>query len=58
MKRVRRTKAELEDERRAIEWKAALYGIADDLLREAKSGDPIAKMIVAKTAFAPLLSNF
>jgi hypothetical protein len=55
--RNRRTKAELEEMRRAIEWKAALHSIADDVIRDAMAGDPFCRSIVAKTVLGPLLQT-
>ncbi len=53
--RHRRTKAELEEMRRAIEWKAALHSIADEVIRDAMAGDPLCRSIVARTVLGPLL---
>ncbi len=42
------TKDDIAEIRRGIEWKSNLYALADELLREAEAGDPLALRIVAR----------
>jgi hypothetical protein len=46
------TKAETEEARRAIEWKANLYALAAELLSEAEQGDPFALRVLSRTSLA------
>jgi hypothetical protein len=41
------TKAEIDEARRAIEWKANLYALVAELLRDADLGDPKALRVLA-----------
>ncbi|OEO23097.1 hypothetical protein AX279_22495 [Pseudomonas sp. J237] len=53
----RRTKAELEEARRGIEWKANLYALTDEIIKDAQAGDPMCREIIAKTTLGPLVGG-
>ena len=42
------TRAEIDEIRRGIEWKANLYALVAELLRDAEEGDPMAMQIIAR----------
>lgn len=42
------TKSELAEFRRGIEWKANLYALVAELLRDAEAGDPTARRIITR----------
>lgn len=42
------TRAEIDELRRGIEWKANLYALVAELLRDAEEGDPMAMQIIAR----------
>ena len=42
------TKAEIDEARRAIEWKANLYALVAELMHDAGQGDPMALRILAR----------
>lgn len=42
------TTEEIQEARRAIEWKANLYALAAELLADAEAGDQFALRIVAR----------
>ena len=42
------TKAEISEARRAIEWRANLYALVAELMRDADQGDPLAMRILAR----------
>ena len=46
------TKAEISEARRGIEWKANLYALVAELLRDAEDGDPMALRILNRTGLA------
>lgn len=43
------TRAEIDEIRRGIEWKANLYALVAELLRDAEEGDPMALRILNRT---------
>lgn len=49
------TKEELAEIRRGIEWKANLYALAAELLRDAEDGDQMALRIVARSGLVESL---
>ncbi|MDR7025309.1 hypothetical protein [Pseudomonas peli] len=42
------TRAEIDEARRGIEWKANLYALVAELLSDAQAGDPMAMQIMAR----------
>lgn len=42
------TRAEIDELRRGIEWKANLYALVAELLSDAQAGDPMAVQIMAR----------
>lgn len=45
---MKRTKEEIDQIRRAMEWKANLYAVVDEVIRCADAGDPLCMRVLEK----------